>query len=89
MYSENGVCCGIPIFLTFDPKHRLWVIVRSEAVLTCTHNLCFEQKLVKISFFSSENFQFLQKKKKKKKICILHGRVFVMLCLNFNQETLP
>ena len=27
-----------------------------EAVLTSTHNLCFEQKIRKISFFSSENF---------------------------------
>ena len=27
-------------------KHRLWVLVRTacEAVLTSTHNLCFEQK---------------------------------------------
>ena len=28
--------------LIFAPKHRLWVL--GEAVLTCTHNLCFEQK---------------------------------------------
>ena len=36
-------------FLNFAPKHRLWVLVRTavptgEADLTCTHNLCFEQK---------------------------------------------
>ena len=30
------------IFLIFAQKHRLWVL--SEAVLTSTHNLCFEQK---------------------------------------------
>ena len=30
-----------------------------EAVLTSTHNLCFEQKYEKITEFSSENFQFL------------------------------
>ena len=29
--------------LIFASKHRLWVLV----VLTCTHNLCFEQKLEK------------------------------------------
>ena len=29
-------------FLIFALKHRLWVLV--EAVLTCTHVLCLEQK---------------------------------------------
>ena len=40
-YSKTGVYKGIPIFLFFfffDPKHRLWVLVSSDAVLTCTHN---------------------------------------------------
>ena len=34
-------------FLIFAPKHRLWVLVKAllaEVVLTCTDNLCFEQK---------------------------------------------
>ena len=35
----------------FALKHRLWVLV-----LTCTHNLCFEQKYEKYYNFSSENF---------------------------------
>ena len=44
---------GILIFLIFDPKHRLWVL--GEAVLTCTHNQCFEQvnkntKIVSMKF---------------------------------------
>ena len=30
----------IPVI--FVSKHRLWVLI--EAVLTCTHNQCFEQK---------------------------------------------
>ena len=30
-----------------------------EAVLTSTHNLCFEQKYKKLSEFLSENFHFL------------------------------
>ena len=30
-----------------------------EAVLTSTHNLCFEQKYEKILEFLSENFHFL------------------------------
>ena len=33
----------VPIFLNFAPKHELWVRL-AEAVLTCTHNLCFEQR---------------------------------------------
>ena len=35
-----------PLVLIFTPKHRLWVLVRTagETVLTCSHNLCFEQK---------------------------------------------
>ena len=32
------------IFLIFAPKHRLWVLVRTKAVLTSTHNLCFGAK---------------------------------------------
>ena len=35
-------CTGVYIFLIFALKHRLWVL--TEAVLTCTHDLCFEQK---------------------------------------------
>ena len=49
-------------FIISSQKHRLWVHVRtvpaSEAVLTSTHNLCFEQKCENIRFFLSENFQF-------------------------------
>ena len=50
-YIEKLGFAGVYLFfLIFDPKHRLWVLVRTamarqfEAVLTCTHNLCFEQK---------------------------------------------
>ena len=32
------------LFLIFALKHRLWVLLRIKAVLTCTYNLCFEQK---------------------------------------------
>ena len=44
------------IFLISAQKHRLWVFC--EAVLTSTHNICFEQKYEKYLNFSSENFQF-------------------------------
>ena len=49
------------IFLISAKKHRLWVFVRTacEAVLTCTHNLCFDQKYEKCLNFLSENFHFL------------------------------
>ena len=49
------------MFLIFAQKRRLCRI--AEAVLTSTHNLCFEQKYEKsISFFLSESFQFLEVK---------------------------
>ena len=51
-------------------KNRL-----GEAVLTSTHNLCFEQKYENYQNFSSENFQFLVVK-----ISVyLNRHVFVML----------
>ena len=31
LYSETGVCSGIPIFLIFAPKQRLWVLVRTAS----------------------------------------------------------
>ena len=46
----------------------------AEAVLTSTHNLCFEQKFEKISDFLSENFMFLEVKFS----IYLNRRVFVM-----------
>ena len=29
LYSKTGVCRGIPIFVIFAPKHRLWVLIRT------------------------------------------------------------
>ena len=49
-------------------------LISAEAVLTSTHNLCFEQKYVKYQSFLSENFQFLEVTFS---IC-LNRRVFVM-----------
>ena len=49
------------IFLISAQKHKLWVLVRTaEAVLTSTHNLCFEQKYEEYQNFLSENFHFLE-----------------------------
>ena len=39
-----GLAGVLPIFLIFDPKHRLLVLVRAVEVVTCTHNLCFGPK---------------------------------------------
>ena len=50
-------------FLISAQKHRLWVLVRTaslaEAILTSTHNLCFEQKYENYQNFSSESFHCL------------------------------
>ena len=46
-----------------------------EAVLTITHNLCFEQKYEKYQSFLCENFQFLEMKFS----IYLYRRVFVMV----------
>ena len=73
------------IFLISTQKHRLWYSLEpprqgssnefGEAVLTSTHNLCFELKYEKISeFFLSEKFPFLVVKFP---IC-LNRLVFVM-----------
>ena len=61
------------IFLISSQKHWLWVL--TEAVLTSTHNLCFEQKFENYQSFLSENFQFLVAKFS----IYLNRRVFVML----------
>ena len=46
----------------------------AEAVLTSTHNLCFEQKYENYQRFLSENFQVLEVKFS----LYLNRRVFVM-----------
>ena len=46
-----------------------------EAVLTCTHNQCFEQKQEK---YLKKNYLKINIFSAVKYCCILHGRVFVM-----------
>ena len=48
----------------------------SEAVLTYTHNLCFEQKYEKYQNYSTENFQSCFTAEKNR--CILHGQSIIM-----------
>ena len=42
-YIKNWGLQGYSFFHIFVLKHRLWVLVRTASVLTCTHNLCLEQ----------------------------------------------
>ena len=56
-------------------KNRL-----AEAVLTSTHNLCFEQKYEKYQSFLSENFQSLEVKFSRR---VLNRRVFEMHLAGF------
>ena len=75
----TGVYRGIHYFSYFCSKNRLWVFVRTthltKAVLTSTHNLCFEQKHEKYLNYYSVNFQFLVVKFS----IYLNRDVFVML----------
>ena len=62
LYSKNGVYRGLHYFLIFALKHILRVPVRTaslnEAVLTCTHNICFEQKYENSQKQLTENCHF-------------------------------
>ena len=49
-----------------------------EALLTCTHNLCFEQKYENSQKNSTENCHIFTAVKNR---CMLHGHVFVMRSL--------
>ena len=55
LYSKVGIYRGIPSFLIFASKHRLWVHVKtalSRQTLICTHSICLEQFFFKsIKFF--------------------------------------
>ena len=66
LYSKTGVYRGIRYFLIFVLKHILWVL--SEAVLTCTHKLCFRANFIiyyymKIVKKSTEIFHFYSHEK--------------------------
>ena len=70
---------GIHFFLFFALKHRSWVHVRTasvltEAVLTCTHDLCLSKNKKNIAIFHLKIIIFTAVKN----CCILHGHVFVM-----------
>ena len=88
LYSKTGVCRGIPIFLIFAPKHRLWVLVRTTSARRFYHVptiyvLSKNKKNIKI--FQLKIFNFL----KLKNLCILHGQIFVMKSQSMFQHVQP
>ena len=85
LYRKNGVCRGILIFLNFAPKHRLWVLAScgyllelprrgsSNSNVFSQSNVLINKKNIKKKN-SIENFHFYRSRK----ICILHGHIFIM-----------
>ena len=69
LYSKTGVCRDISNFLLFDPKHTLWVLVRTPSPrrfyrVPTMHVLSENVEKVKIfpmkiSIFSSEKNIFM------------------------------
>ena len=99
---KYGTTCQLPFFVvlfyfffflfcfvfsfTSSRKHA-YIILTPEAVITSTHNLCFEKKYEKYQSFSSENFQFLEVKFS----IYLNRRVFVMgftCCATYDMQWL-
>ena len=62
LYSKTGAYRGIHYFHIFALKHIVWVLV-SEAVLTCTHIICFEQKYENSKKKLTENCHFYSREK--------------------------
>ena len=66
LYRKTGECRGIPIFLSFAPKHRLWVHVNRTASVRCSNVYPQSSKnkknikafLMKFSIFKADNFIF-------------------------------
>ena len=62
---KTGECRGIPIFLSFAPKHRLWVLVRTASVRrsnvypqSSKNKKNIKALLMKFSIFKADNFLF-------------------------------
>ena len=64
MYSKTGVCMGIPNFLIFDPKHKLWVLVRSASARVHAHIINILSKNIKVIKNFSLNFSSFSKVQK-------------------------
>ena len=64
LYSETGVCRGIPIFLIFAPKHRLWVLVRTASArrflrVPTIYALSKNKKNMKNILTATKNFLYI------------------------------
>ena len=70
--SGKQVGMGIPFFLNFAPKHRLWVLVRTASARRSER----EPTIYVCVLFSVQTFSIITNLEK---ICILHGHVFVTL----------
>ena len=55
--NKTGVCRGIPTFLIFDLKHRLWVLIRTAPAINVLSKNIKNMKIfpMKLSFFKAEN----------------------------------
>ena len=65
LYRKTVECRGIPIFLSFAPKHRLWVLVRTASVRrsnvypqSSKNKKNIKSFLMKFSIFKADNFLF-------------------------------
>ena len=84
LYSKTGGYRGIPIFLIFVPKHRLWVLVRipSARRFLCVPTINILSKHVKTIINFPLKFSIFNAEKI---LCVLHGHVFVMNTKCFGQ----
>ena len=64
-HKKTGLCRGIPIFLIFDPKHTLWVLVRTASAIRAFDTVTSISRALK-----------KKKKKKKKKTPRYGSRAF-------------
>ena len=65
LYRKTGECRGIPIFLSFAAKHRLWVLVITASVRrsnvypqSSKNKKNIKAFLMKFSIFKADNFLF-------------------------------
>ena len=83
--TDNQECNAYPFkphfyianFLIFDPKHTLWVLVRTASRVPTMYALSENIKKIHCFYFSEKQKQ--NKNKKTQNLCLLHGHVFVML----------
>ena len=70
-YVVKRVYRGIPNFLIFDPKHRLWVLVRAASATINVLNKIYSKYRIFPTKFSIFRLQL------RKNLYILHGQVCV------------